>query len=389
MQVRASLNQRLQKLPPYLFAQLDRKKKAVLEKGVDLISLGVGDPDKPTPPHIIEAGKTALGNPKHHQYPFGAGLNQFREAAANFMQRRFGVKLDPKTEIYSLIGTKEGIGHLPLAIVDPKDVVLVPDPGYPVYQGSTLLAEGEVYNLPLVEENGYLPNLEEIPIHVLERASLMFLGYPNNPTSAIATWAYFENLVRFAKKHQIVIAHDNAYSEIYFEKPPISFLEVPGAKEVGVEFHSLSKTYNMTGWRLGWVCGNKQIIKQLATIKDNYDSGVFEAVQIAGVTALTGPQDCVGAMRQLYKERRDYLVPALRKLGWEVNNPAATFYVWSKTPRGLSSMDTVSHILDKAGVMTTPGTGFGPSGEGYIRFALTVDIPRLEEAVQRISKLKW
>jgi len=241
----------------------------------------------------------------------------------------------------------------------------------------------------ILAEEGFLPDLDSIPIHVLERASLMFLGYPNNPTSVMATREFFEKLVEFAKKHQIIIAHDNAYSEIYFGDPPMSFLEISGAKDVGVEFHSLSKTYNMTGWRIGWVCGNKEIIKQLATIKDNYDSGVFEPIQVAGVTALTGPQTCVADMRKIYRDRRDYLVRALTKLGWNVNNPEATFYVWSKTPRGLSSMDTVSHILDNAGVMTTPGTGFGPSGEGYLRFALTVDIPRLEEAVQRISKLKW
>lgn len=389
MQVRYSLNQRLQKLPPYLFAELDRKKKAVLEKGVDLISLGVGDPDKPTPAHIVKAGQEAMANPAHHQYPFGAGLKDFRLAAAGFMKSRFGVDVDPDAEVYSLIGTKEGIGHLPLAVIDPNDVVLVPDPGYPVYQGATLLADGEVHNMPLVEEKGYLPDLDEIPPHVLERSSLMFIGYPNNPTSAMATRAFFEKVVAFAKRHEIVVAHDNAYSEIYFDEPPISFLSVPGAKDVGVEFHSLSKTYNMTGWRLGWVCGNREIVKQLATVKDNYDSGCFEAVQKAGIAALSGSQDCVAEMRKLYRERRDFLVPALKRAGWSVNNPGATFYVWAETPKGLSSMETVSHIIENAGVMCTPGTGFGPSGEGYIRFALTVDVPRLEEAVARIAKLRW
>lgn len=389
MQVRSSLNQRLQKLPPYLFAELDRKKKEVLKKGVDLISLGVGDPDKPTPPHIIEALKKAVENPKHHQYPFGSGLSAFREAAANFMKKRFKVSVDPNTELYSLIGSKEGIGHLPLAIVDPREIVLVPDPGYPVYQSSTLLADGDVYNMPLLKENNFLPNLEEIPTHVLDRASLMFIGYPNNPTSALATREFFEKVVKFAQKHSIIVAHDNAYSEMYFGEPPMSFLEVPGAKDVGVEFHSLSKTYNMTGWRIGWVCGNKDVIKQLATVKDNYDSGIFEAVQMAGVAALTGPQDCVKEMRNLYRERRDFLVPALQKMGWKVNNPEATFYVWSETPKGLKAMETVQHILENAHVMTTPGNGFGPSGEGYIRFALTVDVPRLEEALSRIQKLTW
>jgi LL-diaminopimelate aminotransferase len=247
MKVRASLNQRLQKLPPYLFAEVDRKKKAAIERGVDLISLGVGDPDRPTHPHIIAAAKKAMDNPSHHKYPFGSGLKDFREAIAKFMQKRFNVSLDPATEIYSLIGSKEGIGHLPLAVINPKDVVLVPDPGYPVYQGSTILADGEVYNMPLLRENEFLPDLDAIPSHVLERASLMFIGYPNNPTSATVTKAFFEKVVAFANEHKIVVAHDNAYSEMYFGKPPISFLETPGAKEIGVEFHSLSKTYNMTG----------------------------------------------------------------------------------------------------------------------------------------------
>src|ERR1044071_1759179 len=338
MQVRSSLNQRLQKLPPYLFAEIDKKKKMAIERGVDLISLGVGDPDKPTHAHIIEAAKKAMENPKHHQYPFGAGLIEFRNAVAAFMKKRFNVSVDPASEIYSLIGSKEGIGHLPLAIVDPGDVVLVPDPGYPVYQGSTLLADGEVYYMPLLEENGFLPDLDSIPQHVLERACLLFLGYPNNPTSALATPDFFRKVVQFAKDHSLVVAHDNAYSEMYFGQPPISFLETPGAKEVGVEFHSLSKTYNMTGWRLGWVCGNKDVVRQLATVKDNYDSGAFEVVQAAGLAALTGPQDCVEKMRKLYKDRRDYFVPALKKLGWNVNTPDATFYVWSHTPQGLSAM---------------------------------------------------
>lgn len=389
MKIRSSLNQRLQKLPPYLFAELDRRKKAVLAKGVDLISLGVGDPDKPTPTHIIEAAKKAMENPAHHKYPFGSGLSEFRDAVARFMKWRFDVEVDPGSEIYSLIGSKEGIGHLPLGVIDPDDIVLVPDPGYPVYQGSTILANGEVFYMPLLEENAFLPDLDSIPAHVLERASLMFIGYPNNPTSASATEEFFEKVVAFAREHEIVVAHDNAYSEMYYGQPPISFLKTRGAKDVGVEFHSLSKTYNMTGWRIGWVCGNRDVVKQLATVKDNFDSGAFEVVQAAGIAALTGPQDCVEQMRQMYKRRRDVFVPALRQLGWNLNTPEATFYVWAKTPKGLTSMETVTHILENAAVMCTPGNGFGPSGEGYIRFALTVEEARLEEAIQRISKLKW
>lgn len=389
MKVRSSLNQRLQKLPPYLFAELDRRKKAVIASGVDLISLGVGDPDRPTPAHIIAAAKKALDNPAHHKYPFGSGLSPFRDAVSAFMKKRFGVVVDPATEIYSLIGSKEGIGHLPLGVVDVDDVVLVPDPGYPVYQGSTILAGAEVFNMPLLAENNYLPDLDAIPMDVLERASLMFIGYPNNPTSASATEAFFAKVVKFAREHEIVVAHDNAYSEMYYGAPPISFLKTPGAKDVGVEFHSLSKTFNMTGWRIGWICGNKDVVKQLATVKDNFDSGVFEVVQAAGIAALTGPQDCVEEMRAMYKKRRDVFVPALKKLGWDLNTPDATFYVWARTPKGLSSMETVSHILDKGGVLCTPGNGFGPSGEGYVRFALTVEEKRLQEAIERIGKLHW
>ena len=389
MQVRSSLNNRLQKLPPYLFAELDRRKKAVLAKGVDLISLGVGDPDKPTPKHIIDAAKAALDNPAHHKYPFGSGLNQFREAVSKFMKTRFNVDVDANTEVYSLIGSKEGIGHLPLGVINNDDVVLVPDPGYPVYQGSTILAGGEVYNMPLRAENGFLPDLDAIPATVLDRAKLMFIGYPNNPTSASATTEFFKEVVAFAQKHEIVVAHDNAYSEMYFGAPPISFLSTPGAKEVGVEFHSLSKTYNMTGWRLGWICGNKDVVKQLGTVKDNFDSGAFEVVQAAGIAALTGPQDCVADMRKLYKGRRDVFVPALQKMGWTLNTPEATFYVWAHNPKGYKSMDVVGKILEEANVMCTPGNGFGPSGEGYVRFALTQDEPRLKEAIERIGKVKW
>jgi len=360
-----------------------------MAQGINLISLGVGDPDKPTPKHIIEAGQKAMANPKHHQYPFGSGLSDFRKAVSGFMEKRFNVKVDADSEVYALIGSKEGIGHLPLGIIDINDVVLVPDPGYPVYQGSTILAGGEVFYMPLLEQNNFLPDLEAIPAHVLERASLMFIGYPNNPTSTMAPMEFFEKAVWFGKKYSIAIAHDNAYSEIFYEKAPRSFLEVKGAKEVGVEFHSLSKTYNMTGWRLGWICGNKEIVQKLGTIKDNYDSGAFEVVQMAGIAALTGPQTCVEEMRKLYKGRRDVFVPGLKKLSWDVNNPGATFYVWAKTPKGLSSIETVNHVLNNAHVMCTPGNGFGPSGEGYVRFALTVDIPVLEEALSRLSKLKW
>ncbi|MBN1824321.1 MAG: LL-diaminopimelate aminotransferase [Endomicrobiales bacterium] len=382
-------NKKLEKLPPYLFVEIDRKKKAAMERGVDIISLGVGDPDRPTPAHIIKAGQKALEKPANHQYPFGAGLISFRKAVAGWYKSRFNVTLDPETEIWTLLGSKEGIGHFHLAFVDPGDVVLIPEPGYPVYNTGTIFTDGEPYFMPLVEENGFLPDLKKIPESVARKAKVIFVNSPCNPTAAVAPRSFFEELVAFAKKYGIIVAHDAAYSEIFYEEKPMSFLEVPGAMEVGVEFHSLSKTYNMTGWRLGWVCGNAGIVKGLGTVKDNYDSGVFQAVQEAGTEALNGSQQCVEEMRNLYRERRDVFVDGLRKLGWKVNKPKATFYVWARTPQGYGSEETVGKLLDEAGIVCTPGNGMGPSGEGYVRFALTVDVPRLKEALGRMSKIKW
>lgn len=379
----------LKKLPPYLFIEIDRKKKAAMDRGVDIIALGVGDPDQPTPEHIIKAGQAALAKAENHQYPFGAGLMKFREAVASWYKTRFNVKLDPATQIWSLIGSKEGIGHFHLAFVNPGDVVLIPEPGYPVYNTGTIFTHGEPYFMPLREENNFLPDLKAIPEKILKRAKVMFINYPNNPTSAIAPRSFYEEVVAFAKKHNIIVVHDAAYSELYYEEKPMSFLEVPGAFEVGVEIHSVSKTYNMTGWRLGWACGNVEIVQALGRVKDNYDSGVFQAVQEAGIAALTGPQDCVESMRKLYRERRDALVPGLEKLGWKVVKPRATFYVWAHAPKGYTSAATVGKLLDEAGIVCTPGNGMGPSGEGYVRFALTVGVPRINEALARMSKIKW
>ncbi|MCB4792041.1 MAG: LL-diaminopimelate aminotransferase [Elusimicrobia bacterium] len=380
---------KLKKLPPYLFIEIDRKKQIAKEKGVDIISLGVGDPDKPTPKHIIKAGQEALARPSNHQYPFGSGLKIYREAVAGWYMRRFGVELNPDTEVSALLGSKEGIGHFHLAFINPGDIVLIPEPGYPVYNTGTIFTDGKPYFMPLLEKNGFLPILEDIPENICKKAKVIFINYPNNPTAAVAGRGFYENVVRFAKKYNIIVAHDAAYSEIYYEEKPMSFLEVQGAKEVGVEFHSLSKTYNMTGWRAGWICGNADIIKGLATVKDNYDSGVFGAVQEAAVAALNGPQDCVDDMRKIYKTRRDALVDGLVKLGWKVTKPRASFYVWARTPAGFTSAETVAKLLDEAGIVCTPGNGLGPSGEGYVRFALTVEVPRIEEALKRISKIKW
>ncbi|MDW8055994.1 MAG: LL-diaminopimelate aminotransferase [Elusimicrobiota bacterium] len=385
-------SEKIQSLPPYLFIELDRKKKQLQEKGVDIISLGVGDPDLPTPQHIVEAMQKAVADPKNHQYPFGKGIKEFCSAVSNWYKKRFGVDLDPETEVHSLIGSKEGIAHLPLAFVNPGDYVLVPEPGYPVYQSATIFAGGNVWYMPLKEENDFLPVFEEIPKDVLKKTKLMFLNYPNNPTTQIATRKFFEKVVEFAKEYNIIVAHDCAYSEIYFDDgkderiPPISFLSVPGAKEVGIEFHSLSKTYNMTGWRVGFVCGNREIIAGLAKVKDNYDSGVFTAIQVAAITALEGSQECVESNRRIYRERRDVLIEGLKSLGLEVVVPKATFYVWCKIPKKETSISFAEKLLT-VGVVCTPGIGMGKSGEGYVRFALTVHKERIEEAVDRIRKI--
>jgi LL-diaminopimelate aminotransferase len=382
---------RINQLPPYLFAEIDRKKKAAIERGVDIISLGVGDPDLPTPAHVIKAGQAALAKAANHQYPFGAGLLSFRKAVAAWMNKRFDVALDPAAEIYSLIGSKEGLGHLPLAFLNPGDVALVPDPAYPVYKNATLFAGGKPYLMPLLEKNAFLPDLKKIPAAVLKKAKILFLNYPNNPVAAIAPRAFLEEVVAFAKKHKLIVAYDNAYSEMFYEEAPLSFLEIPGAKDVGIEFHSLSKTYNMTGWRIGWVCGNADLIKGLATIKDSVDSGAFQAIQEAAIAALedSASEGFVKDMRTLYKRRRDLFVDAMTKAGWMMPKPAATFYIWARTPKGFSSTQTAGKLLDEVGVVCTPGVGFGPSGEGYVRFALSVDEKRMLEAVERIKKVKW
>jgi len=380
---------RLEKLPPYLFAEIDKKKREVASRGVDIISLGIGDPDLPTAPHIVSALQEAATRPVNHRYPDYEGLFTFRKAATEWYHSRFHVTLDPEKEAVSLIGSKEGIAHIPLAFVNPGDVVLVPDPGYPVYNIGTIFSDGEPYFMPLRKENGFLPDLKAIPDAVARRAALMWIGYPNNPTSAIAPKEFFTEVIRFAEKHNIIVCHDNAYSEVYYEgKKTLSFLEVDGAKEVGLEFHSLSKTYNMTGWRLGFAVGNATLIDGLGKIKTNVDSGVFQAVQEAGIAALTGDQSVVEDMRRICQERRDILVRGLRSIGLGCTPPQATFYVWAEVPKGHTSASLTSKIIEETGVVVTPGSGFGAAGEGYIRFSLTVDTDRLREAVGRLQKLQ-
>ncbi|MDF1525674.1 MAG: LL-diaminopimelate aminotransferase [bacterium] len=381
---------RLKALPPYLFAEIDRMKAEVAAKGIDIISLGIGDPDLPTLPNIIDRMKKAVDNPIHHQYPSYEGMPSFRKAVAKWYGDRFSVDLDPVGEVVSLIGSKEGIAHAPLAFINPGDVVLCPDPGYPVYSIGTMFAGGEAYLMPLLEENLFLPDLSAIPADILDRAKLMFLNYPNNPTSAGATREFFEKVVAFARQNNILVCHDAAYSEVYYDgELPMSFLEIPGADEVGIEFHSFSKTYNMTGWRIGWVCGNQDAIGAIGKIKTNIDSGIFQAIQEAGIEALQGDQEPVEELRKIYQSRRDLACGYLSKSGFSFMVPKATFYLWVGTPEGLSSAQFVGRILQETGVVLTPGNGFGVYGEGYFRISLTVNEDRLQEALDRIGAVSW
>jgi LL-diaminopimelate aminotransferase len=377
---------RINSLPPYLFAAIDKAKADTIKKGVDVINLGIGDPDMPTPPHIVEAMKKSLDNSDRHRYPSYEGMPSFRNAAAQWYKRVMNVTLNPEDEVLTLIGSKEGIAHIPLAFLNPGDVSLVPDPGYPVYNIGSILASAKPFKMPLLAENEFLPDLDAIPKDIAKKAKLMFLNYPNNPTSATASLKFFEEVVDYANEYNIIVVHDDAYSEMTFDgyKAP-SFLNVSGAKDIGIEMHSLSKTYNMTGWRLGFAVGNRDILAGLGKVKSNVDSGAFESVQEAGIAALTGPQDCVREMNKIYTKRRDALLTGLRGLGLDVKPPKATFYVWAHVNGKASDFSTM--LLEKAGIVATPGNGFGEYGEGYVRFALTQSVERINEAVERMRKL--
>ena len=380
---------RIKNLPKYLFAEIDKLKQAEIAKGADIISLGIGDPDLPTPKPVIESLYKAAQDPANHQYPAYEGMLVFRQEVANWYKRRFNVSLNPANEVLTLIGSKEGIGHIIFAFVNPGDYVLIPDPGYPVYSAGTIMTGGNPYFMPLTAENNFIPDLKSIPENVLKRTKMMFLNYPNNPTAATVDYSFFKEAIALAQKYNFIICHDAAYSEIYFDgTKTISFMELDGAKDVGIEFHSLSKTYNMTGWRIGFVVGNPKILSGLGAIKENLDSGVFQAIQYAGITALNLPDSIGDGIRGIYSKRRDVIVPALRDLGLQVNNPKATFYVWIKTPEGYSSKEFVLKLLQEAALVTTPGSGLGQAGEGYIRMALTTNITRLNEAAERIRRLK-
>jgi len=373
-------------LPPYLFAEIDRKKAIKVAQGIDVISLGIGDPDTPTPERIVDAMATAIRNPANHQYPSYVGAPRYRSACAGWMRNRFGVELDPDTEVLALIGSKEGIAHLFTAFVDPGDYTLVPGCGYPVYYTGGVMVGGLTHWMPMTEENGFLADFDNVPSDVLAKTKMMFISYPNNPTSAIATTEYFDKAIAFAREHDILLVHDNAYSEIGFDGYVApSIMERPGAKDVAIELFSCSKAYSMTGWRVAFACGNATAIKALGTVKSNIDSGIFTAVQDAAIEAMLGPQDSIRELCALYQRRRDLVLEALRKIGMHAATPKATIYVWPKVPEGYTSASFAEKMLEEANVIVAAGTAYGPSGEGYVRISLTTPDDRLEEAVRRIE----
>lgn len=381
------ISKKLESLPPYLFAQIDAAKRKAKQEGRNIIDLGVGDPDIPTPNFIIEKLYEAAKDPKNHRYALDQGMPELKQAIAEWYKQRFGVDLNPEKEVLPLIGSKEGIAHIPIAFLDKGDCVLVPDPCYPPYRNATILADGKPQAMALRQSNGFLPDLGSINPGVAQKAKLMFLNYPNNPTSATAEKDFFEKVVTFAGNYNIIVCHDAAYSELTFDGYKAgSFLELPGAKEVGVEFHSLSKTFNMTGWRIGWVCGNEAVISALARVKSNIDSGIFQAIQIAAIAALKEGASVIEQNTKIYAQRREVFVEGLKNLGWKIEKPKATFYVWLKLPRkAKSSIEFAQVLLERANIIATPGVGFGKYGEGYVRFALTVDKEKLKEAVERMK----
>lgn len=384
-----ALADRIRNLPPYLFAEIDKLKREERAKGADIIDLGIGDPDIPTPAPIVEAAAKAVHNAAYHRYPSYEGMPKFRQAAAAWYERRFGVKVDPDTEVVAMIGSKEGIAHFPLAFTNPGDVNLCTSPGYPVYATATMFAGGTPYLVPLRAENGFLPDLKAIPADVLAKTKILFFNYPNNPTAAVATRAFFEDVSSFCAKHGIIAAHDNAYSEIFFNENerPLSYLQAKGAKEWGIEFHSLSKTYNMTGWRIGFAVGHKDLIAGLGKVKTNVDSGAFEAIQDAAITAFSLGDDVLKPLRETWKTRNQVCIEGLRSAGYAPFASSAAFYVWTPVPKGTTSKQFCMDVLKKAAVVITPGNGFGEHGEGWFRMALTQDVKRIEEAVARMKKL--
>lgn len=378
---------RIKNLPSYLFAEIDKMINKAKAEGMDVINFGIGDPDQPTYENIVKKMKEAVQDPTTHSYPSYEGLVEFRTAVSRKYKERFNVELNPETEVVSLIGSKEGIAHLPLCYINPGDYGLIPDPGYPVYKTSILLADGNPIIMPLKKENEFLPNLDAISKEDAQKSKIMFLNYPNNPTGATASLDFFEKVIDFAKKYKIIVAHDAAYTEIYLdEEKPHSILEVEGAKDTAIEFNSLSKPFNMTGWRIGWACGNEDVIESLGRLKTNIDSGIFEAVQYAGIEALYNSNQDIEKIRELYKERRDLLVEGLSNLGWSIKPNKAAFYLWIDVPEDMSSSEYSKKLFKKTGVFFTPGIGWGKYGEEYLRIALTVNTDRINEALDRIEE---
>ena len=382
------LSKKVQALPPYLFLEIDKAKRKARAEGRDIIDLGIGDPDQPTPKFIIDTLNQAALDPVNHRYALDQGMPVLRNAIGDWYKRRFNVNLNSETEILPLIGSKEGIAHFPLAFLDPGDLALIPDPCYPPYKGGTILAAGVPYLMPLMVENSFLPDLRKIPLSARKKAKIIFINYPNNPTSACASDDFYAELIKFAVKNKIIIVSDLAYSEMAYDGyKPHSLLEFDGSGDVVIEFHSLSKTYNMTGWRVGWACGNAQLVAALAKVKSNIDSGIFSAIQLAGVAALQGGQDYLESVCALYQQRRDILVDGLNGLGWKAIKPKATFYVWIKIPPKTEAISFAARLLKEANIVATPGVGFGQYGQGYIRMALTVSEARIKEALERLKKI--
>lgn len=380
------VSERLEKIPPYLFAEIDRKIAEAKAKGIDIISLGIGDPDTPTLPPIVEEMHKAIDNPANHDYPPYNGTEKFRKAACEWMKTRFGVELNPDTQMLANIGSKEAIAHVFFAFVDKGDYTLVPDPGYPVYKNATIFAGGTPYSMPLLEENGFLPDLDAIPEDVAKKSKLMFLNYPNNPTGAVCTKEFYKKAVDFCKKYDILLCSDMAYSEMTYDGYVApSVLEVEGAMDVALEFYSHSKSYNMTGWRVGFCCGNADAVKALGTIKNNIDSGTFKAIQDAAVAAFNVDKSYIENLNKMYQERRDAAEEGFRELGWDIKPSKATFYLWLPVPKGMTSEEFVTVMLEKAHVVVPPGNGYGKYGEGYFRVALTKDVDTIKKALQRMK----
>ncbi len=380
------ISERLEKIPPYLFAEIDRKIAEAKAKGIDIISLGIGDPDTPTLAPVVAEMHKAIDNPKNHDYPPYNGTEKFRKAACDWMKKRFNVELNPDTEMLANIGSKEAIAHIFFAFVDKGDYTLVPDPGYPVYKNATIFAGGTPYSMPLKEENGYLPDFDKIPEDIAKKSKLMFLNYPNNPTGAVADLEFYKKAVDFCKKYDILLCSDMAYSEMTFDgyKAP-SVLQVEGGKDVAIEFYSHSKSYNMTGWRVGFVCGNADAVKALGTIKNNIDSGTFKAIQDAAAAAFTVDQSLIDSLNKMYQDRRDAAESGFRELGWDIKPSKATFYLWLPVPKGMTSEEFVTQMLEKAHVVVPPGNGYGSCGEGYFRVALTKDVDTIKECIRRMK----